>query len=77
MNNGKDKLVPKYSKRVKNYFQETSDILIKVAYLNIRCLGDGSLRSIKLDLNQEELSLKPDVLLMEETRCQTKRSQMG
>ena len=45
------------------------DITINVSYLNLRCLGDGTMRQIKMDLLIDELSKKPDVLLLTETRC--------
>ncbi len=37
--------------------------------MNIRALGDGSMRQLKLDMISEELTRKPDVLLLAETRC--------
>ena len=51
--------------------KKAEQVLVKVAYWNIRSLGDGCNRSLKLD-SLASLEINPQVLLLSETKMKTK-----
>jgi hypothetical protein len=51
--------------------------MINIAYLNIRSLEEGCVRQLKLDILEEQLGPTPDVLLLAETKCQSKLARPG
>ena len=48
------------------------NVTVNIAYLNIRKLGDGPMRAIKLDLLEQQIGRLPEVMLLSETKCETK-----
>ena len=59
----------------KNSKREVNEVMINFLYLNIRVLGDGWNRTMKLK-QLEELG-KQDAILLSETKCKTRLEPLG
>jgi len=74
------KMVPENSKVISLVLQkkpkrEVNAVMINFLYLNIRVLGDGWNRTMKLE-QLEELG-KQDAILLSETKCKTRLEPLG
>jgi len=74
------KMVPENSKVIslvlqKKHKREVNAVIINFLYLNIRVLGDGWNRTMKLE-QLEELG-KQDAILLSETKCKTRLDPLG